>query len=113
VTETQWRIRLGSEAERDYVSILDYTADTFGQRQAELYKTLLQETLAMLAAGPAAIGSIARDEIRPGLRSLHIARGDRRGRHFVLYRPVAGNVIMVLRILHDSMDLARHIPPHS
>lgn len=28
-----------------------------------------------------------------------------------MYRAAAGQVIEVLRILHDAMDLARHIPP--
>jgi toxin ParE1/3/4 len=35
----------------------------------------------------------------------------RRGRHFIMYRAASGNVIEVVRILHDAMDLARHIPP--
>jgi toxin ParE1/3/4 len=28
-----------------------------------------------------------------------------------MYRAGEGNVIDVIRILHDAMDLARHIPP--
>jgi plasmid stabilization system protein ParE len=56
-------------------------------------------------------GSVARGEILPNLRTLHIARRGRRGRHFILYRPAQGQVIEVLRILHDAMEMARHIPP--
>jgi toxin ParE1/3/4 len=55
-------------------------------------------------------GSLARDEVAPGLRSLHAARRGRRGRHVVLDRVAGGNTIEVVRILHDAMDLPRHLP---
>ena len=43
---------------------------------------------------------------------LHVARRGRQGRHFVLYRAdsqAETPVIDVLRLLHDSMDLPRHV----
>lgn len=42
--------------------------------------------------------------------SLHVARRNRRGRHFILFRATEAGQIQVVRILHDAMDLARHIP---
>jgi toxin ParE1/3/4 len=30
-----------------------------------------------------------------------------------MYRAATGRVIEILRILHDAMDLARHLPPES
>jgi toxin ParE1/3/4 len=108
-----WRIRLGVEAEKDFVRILAYTQNTFGPRQAETYQATILEALESLGSGPDVPGSIARDEIRPHLRSLHVARRGHRGRHLVLYRPGQGRLIEVIRILHDAMDLARHIPPDS
>jgi toxin ParE1/3/4 len=46
---------------------------------------------------------------------MHVTRNGRKGRHFVLFRADAdadavSRQIDVLRILHDSMDLARHRP---
>jgi plasmid stabilization system protein ParE len=73
MTGARWGIRLGAAAEADFVRILEYTSDTFRQRQSDLYRDLIQEALAALAAGPEAPGGIARDDIRPGLRSLHVA----------------------------------------
>jgi toxin ParE1/3/4 len=113
LTETGWRIRLGVEAERDFVRILQSTKDTFGERQVDVYRKTLLEAIAALEAGPDILGSIARDEIMPGLRTLHVARRSRRGRHFIMYRAATGRVIEILRILHDAMDLARHLPPES
>ncbi|MEI2735139.1 MAG: type II toxin-antitoxin system RelE/ParE family toxin [Rhodoblastus sp.] len=110
MNEPRWRIRLGREAEEDFARIVRYSHDAFGERQAAKYKTLLIEALVLLERGPHAPGSAARDEILPGLRSFHIARRGRPGRHFVLYRASEGQLIEVLRILHDAMELGRHIP---
>jgi len=110
VATPKWRIRLGDEAERDFVRILERTGEKFGARQVGIYKTTLLDALAALEEGPDILGSAARDEIQPRLRSLHVARRGRRGRHFVMYREAAGRVIEVVRILHDAMDLSRHVP---
>ncbi len=58
------------------------------------------------------MGSRRRDEIGEGLFTLHVSRGRRKGRHLVLYRvgdKGMSRMIEVLRLLHDSMDLVRHV----
>ena len=104
-----WRVRIGSEAERDFVQILRYTLETFGERQAASYKALLIEALASLSDGPQVPGSRSREEILAGLRTLHIGKRGRPARHFVMYRASDAQTIDVLRILHDAMDIARHV----
>lgn len=111
MTEKRWRIRLGVEAEEDFARILKYTSETFGPRQADIYRDTLLDALAALGDGPDVLGSAARDEILPNLRTLHVARQGRRGRHFIMYRASGGHMIEVIRILHDAMELARHVPP--
>lgn len=67
-----------------------------------------------LTAGPRIVGARERSEAAEGLLTLHVARGGRKGRHFVLYRAGSGTeatLIEVLRLLHDSMDLRRHLDP--
>jgi toxin ParE1/3/4 len=113
VTRSHWRVRLGAEAEKDFVRILKYTADTFGERQAATYQTTLIDALTALHSGPDVPASASRDEILPGLRSLHIARQGRPGRHFIICRALGGEAIEVVRILHDAMELACHIPTES
>ena len=34
----------------------------------------------------------------------------RKGRHLVVFRMVDGQAIDVIRLLHDSMDLAKYLP---
>ncbi len=111
MTPGSWRIRLSGAAERDYREILETTLERFGERQLETYRVTLIEALAALEAGPDISGSKAREEILPDLRTLHVARKGRRGSHLILYRAAPGNIVEVSRILHERMDLARHLPP--
>jgi toxin ParE1/3/4 len=111
VPRRRWRIRLSAAAERDFLGIIEWTAETFGIRQAKTYRLTLMLALAALHQGPDLPDSEPRDEIRPGLRSIHVARRGRRGRHFILYRTADADRIEVVRILHDSMDISRHASP--
>jgi len=62
------------------------------------------------------LGVRARADIAPGLYTLHISRNRRRGRHIILFRLAQEQgqpLIVVGRILHDSMDIVRHLPPEA
>jgi toxin ParE1/3/4 len=109
----QWRVRLGAVAEVEFANILKWTTENFGARQAAIYRDTLVQAIGELANGPDVPGSKARNEIIPGLRTLHVARHGRHGRHLLLYRALEGRIIEIGRILHDQMDLRRHwpIPP--
>ena len=104
-----WTVRLGRQAEQDYVEILKWTTKTFGEGQASTYAETIARAIEALEEGPDVPGARARDDIQPGIRTLHVARQGRAGRHLVVFR-VAGSDIDVLRLLHDSMDLPRHVP---
>jgi toxin ParE1/3/4 len=106
----QWRVRLGEQAERDFMDILQWTADNFGARQAHTYQKTLAEAIQELADGPVIAGARLRNEILRGVYTLHVARHGRRGRHLLLYRVTGDRKIEIARILHDSMDLRRHLP---
>ena len=107
----RWKIQLGALAEHDIADILRTTLEMFGPRQVEVYRAILIDALAQLSSGPDILGSTARDEIRPGLRSFYVARRGRNARHFIAYRASADMTVEILRILHNRMDLATHIPP--
>jgi toxin ParE1/3/4 len=113
VDASVWHVRLGATAQEDYQDILKWTVDQFGLDQARTYADTLTVALEDLCAGPDILGVKARDEIGPNLYTLHVARKGRKGRHFVMFQvgpKSKENVIDVLRILHDSMDLQRHLP---
>ena len=106
---TPWSIRIAAAAESGFEGILKWTGERFGARQAANYRNLILDALAALEHGPDTVGVRQRPDILPGLRTLHVSRAGRRGRHFILLRASADHTIEVLRILHDSMDFARHL----
>lgn len=110
MAEQKWRVRLGGAAELDFANILKWTTENFGPRQSRIYRDTLVQAIAELANGPDVAGSRARDEIMRGLHTLHVARHGRRGSHFLMYRVATKTTIEIVRILHDRMDLQRHIP---
>jgi toxin ParE1/3/4 len=109
MTERRWRVRLGAAAELDFANIIKWTAENIGARQSRIYRDTLVQALGQLTDGPDVAGSRARDEIMPGLRTLHVARHGRRGSHFLMYRVAPKSTIEIVRILHDRTDLQRHI----
>ena len=108
-----WTERLAGAAEADFEAILLWTLEHFGDAQTRADSDILSAAVHSLNGGPEQPGIKARPEIGRDLFTLHTARCGRRGRHFVSFRADAGSAtrqIDVLRILHDSMDLARHVP---
>jgi toxin ParE1/3/4 len=107
-----WKIRLAAAAEQDFREIVRWTAIHFGKGQARTYSRTLSSTLTALTQGPDIIGAKRREEIGPGIHTLHVARKGRKGRHFIVFRvgdSHSESVIDVLRLLHDSMDLPHQL----
>lgn len=111
-----WRVRLAAAAEADFRNILLWTSENFGAKQARTYSATLSVALRDLTEGPIKSGATPRNDIGKGIYALHVARHRRKGRHFVVFRvgrDINGELIDVLRLLHDAMDLPRHVPPES
>jgi toxin ParE1/3/4 len=104
-----WTVRLTHQAEQDVEDILTWTEERFGSQQAEIYTEVLTLALEALVEGTDVMGVTKRDDILPGIHVLHVARYGKRGRHYLVFQAREGCHIEVLRILHDSMDLARHL----
>ena len=102
-------MRLTATAEADFLNIVAWTLDQFGDRQAPIYADVQSAVLSAVIAGPTTVGVRTGREIGKGLFTLHVVRDGRKGWHFVLFRvkPNARQV-EVLRLLHDAMDLRLH-----
>jgi toxin ParE1/3/4 len=109
--ESSWTVHLTATAEADFQTIIAWTLDRFGDRQARLYADVLSSAIVALTSGPATLGARERREIGRGLFTLHVARQGRKGRHFVLFRVRRNrHRVEILRLLHDAMDLGSHVP---
>lgn len=97
---------------------LHFSQERFGEAASERYYSLLLRAFKLMVDEPFDSRSRTADAVSPGLRTLHLKRLVRPGeqprapRHLLLYR-IDGSTVRVIRILHDSMDLTRHLPAAS
>ena len=111
-------IRLSEAAQADIVEILAWSEEQFGATARVRYERVITTGLLDISMDPFRAGSAARPELGDRVRSWHLrnsrerAKGAaglvRRPRHFLIYRPTAA-LIVVGRVLHDSMELNRHL----
>jgi toxin ParE1/3/4 len=95
------------------LEILRWTVERFGDARAQRYPKSISAALNDLSAGPTIAGATERDDIMEGISTHHVARKARQGRRFVMLRvghTPEGDLIEVLRLLHDAMDLRRYLP---
>ena len=114
------RLDFTQQARADLSEILDHSMEVFGPVARARYETLLEVSILALIRDPLLMGSQARDELNFAIRTYHLRHGrpwaKARGvtvstpRHFIAYRFDETSVLIV-RILHEAMDLARHLPP--
>ena len=114
------RYRLSESAQGDVINILAWTHEQFGEAARVRYESLIVAALRDVAAQPDRPGSLARPELGVGVRSWHLRLSRdhvrpavgvvRRPRHFLVYR-FEPDLILVGRVLHDAMELARHLGP--
>lgn len=115
-----FRYRLSEAAQGDVLDILTWTDEQFGEAARLRYESLIVAALRDLASQPDRPGSFARPELSAGVRSWHLRLSRehvkpgvgivRRPRHFLVYRLEPG-LVVVGRVLHDAMELARHLDP--
>ena len=81
----------------DLRDIARYTRESWGLKQARLYREELELSIQKLALSPG-MGR-ARADVAPSVRSFPVAR------HVAFYVESEGGITM-LRVLHPSMDVA-------
>lgn len=92
---------LSPAAQADLEQIWNYTCERWDDDQAEEYVRAIQRAIDRVVDNPM-IGR-ACDEVRPGYRKHAV------GSHTLYYPIAAGDVIDVVRILHQRMDVDRHL----
>ncbi len=111
---------IAPKARSDISSILAWTLESFGAQIMDRYERLIKTAVEEIEADPEVAQSELRPEIAKNCRTYHLfhsrqkagARGDRirEPRYFLLYRVTSAGAAEIGRILHDSMDLERHLP---
>jgi toxin ParE1/3/4 len=112
--------RISRLAQADIIDLLTWTGSNFGEAARLRYEALLTTALHDVTTDPWRINSIARPELGSDVRSYHLRHSrDRartehgivlRPRHFLLYRIARADLVGVGRVLHDAMEVERHLP---
>lgn len=105
-----WRVSLAAAADADIEEILRWTTVKFGQRQALIYEETIFLAIDALTQGPAMSGARRRSDLMPDVYTLHVARKRRRGSHILVVRIIGEKSAEVVRVLHEAMDIVRHLP---
>jgi toxin ParE1/3/4 len=94
------RFVVSPRAQADIDDIWEYTVGRWGTRQAETYLRLIKEAVEAVATDPRAGRTC--DDVRPGYRKYLV------GSHVLFYR-VTATAVVVVRILHQRVDVERHL----
>lgn len=111
--------RLSPQAEDDIEVILAWTHEEFGEKVRRRYEALLTRAILDVAENPERPGTRGRPELAAGARTYHLRHSRDRvrksigtihsPRHILVYR-VHDDEVQIGRVLHDGMDLKRHLP---
>lgn len=96
------KYHLSNKAVEDLSGIWEYTADTWSQHQADTYYSMLVSACNKIAGNPQLYG-INYEEVKKGLY------GYRANKHIIFYQTLENGDILVIRILHQRMDIRRHL----
>jgi len=96
----RYTLRLSRQAEQDIESILQYTYETYGERQRQRYADALHEAFETITGTPG-LGH-RRSDLSERHRAFPVEQ------HVVVYT-VSGRTVQVARILHSRMDFTRRV----
>lgn len=95
--------RLTPKAEASFEAVGEYTEENRGVVQRNKYLDALVDRFSELAQAPN-LGR-RREQLQPGLRSYH------EGHHIIFYKGESHGDIVIIDILHESMEPALHLKP--
>jgi toxin ParE1/3/4 len=103
VSGPQPPLKILPKAANDIKQILKYTQSVWGTAQRQKYKGEIVRCLNDIQANP-----LPRTKSEMCIDGYYRRHLDKKYRHYVFYR-VVGSDILVVRLLHDSMDFNRHL----
>lgn len=96
------KLRFTRKAVEDLTGIWNYTANAWSESQADEYYGMLIAACRRIAENPPTAGR-RYDEVAEGLF------GVKAGRHILFYRSQDPDGVLIIRILHERMDLKARI----
>ena len=96
------KVRYSNKAVEDLSSIWEYTFTKWSENQADEYYAMLISACNRLLY-PSVISNRSYEEISEGLL------GVKAGHHLIFYNILENADVMIIRILHEKMDIKQHL----
>jgi len=96
------KVRYSNKAVEDLSSIWEYTFTKWSENQADEYYAMLISACNRLLY-PSVISNRSYEEISEGLL------GVKAGHHLIFYNILENDDVMIIRILHEKMDIKQHL----
>lgn len=96
------KVRYSNKAVEDLSSIWEYTFTKWSENQADEYYAMLISACNRLLY-PSVISNRSYEKISEGLL------GVKAGHHLIFYNILENDDVMIIRILHDRMDIKQHL----
>ena len=93
-------VRLSRKARQDFIDILRYTGEQWGEAQLEVYRDKIDDALQAIGRNPES--GHRRDDLPQTHRAYLV------GSHVLVDR-IEDHGVGIVRILHQRMSLARHL----
>ncbi len=93
-------LTLSPKARQDFIEILRYTGEAWGEKQLLTYSKRIHDALQFIAQNPQL--GYRRNDLPP-THQAHLV-----GPHIIIYR-MHVNGVAIVRILHQRMSLSKHI----
>lgn len=94
------KVKFTARADADLIDCYLYGFSNFGRKQAARYEQDLRHAVKLIADNPRIASE--RREYTPPVRVHHHAK------HYIVYL-IEDDHILIVRVLRDEMDLARHL----
>lgn len=112
------RYRLTHSAQSDIVAILAWSHERFGAETRRRSEALIATAIRDSAERRDDVGHTPRPELGEGVFSWHLAQSRSRSSGGMVHRPRHllicrrdDDLLVVGRVLHDAMELRRHLDP--
>lgn len=115
------KYELTDAAKRDIVQVLLESRRQFVEAARTRYRKILEQAIEDICLDPNRIGARIRDELGPSVQTYHIAYRKQRAshqnrivekpRHLLVYKQIKTASLLIIRVLHDAMELSHHNPP--
>ena len=108
-----WTVEFSQRAAADFDDIILHTFKNFGQHQAQCYSQLIAHSIQELSeSGTLHPLAKNRPELIAGIQSMPIKRQGLKAKHILFFNAVSETPtrrILILRLLHESMDFSEHL----